>query len=152
MLIDDRVRDSCIRRHGGPRIARLYDGTKSEILLPLWAGGPHCTFPLDLLRFPCVCDFSTSRLKSRAIAPSLRPVPADLGAAAEAAAARERNAIAVARSATLRARAPRRPAVGPVGIAVGVGVVVVVVVVDTVVSAAAVIKRRGALTVCPHLP
>jgi len=68
-----------------------------------------------------------------------------LGAAVEAAAARERNAIAVARSATLRGRAPRRQAVGPVGIAVGVGVVVVVVVVvDTVVSAAVVIKRRGA--------
>jgi hypothetical protein len=38
------------RRHGGPRIAGLYDGTKSEILLSLWAGRPHRTY-MPLLLF-----------------------------------------------------------------------------------------------------
>ncbi|KAH9052540.1 hypothetical protein EDB87DRAFT_502474 [Lactarius vividus] len=53
------------------------------------------------------------KVTSRAIAPSLRPaVPADLGIL-PAVAAQERSATAVARSATLRARAPRRLAVGP---------------------------------------
>ena len=93
------------------------------------------------LRFAGVVALNTTS-QSRAIAPSLRALPADL-AAEVGAAVRGRNAIVVARLVTLRVRAPRLLAVGPVGMAVEE-----VEVEDTAVSAAeaaeVVIKRRGA--------
>ena len=58
----DRVYMARVRRHGGSRIAGLYDGTKGEILLSLWPGRSHCTFIPTLTLFPlCV----TSNIKSR---------------------------------------------------------------------------------------
>ena len=128
------------RRHGGPRIAGLYDGTKSEILLSLWAGRPHRTFQLCVYRWCCDSQHHVY-FKSRVIAPRLRALPADSAAGAEAA-VRGQNAIVVVRLATLRVRAPRRLAVDLVGMAVVP--VEEAEVEDTVVSAAAVTKRRGA--------
>ena len=75
------------------------------------------------------------------IAPSLRALLADSAAGAEAV-VRGQNAIVVVRLATLRVRAPRRLAVDLVGMAVVP--VEEAEVEDTVVSAAAVTKRRGA--------
>ena len=75
------------------------------------------------------------------IAPRLRALPADSAAGAEAV-VRGQNAIVVVRLATLRVRAPRRLAVDLVGTAVVP--VEEAEVEDTVVSAAAVTKRRGA--------
>jgi hypothetical protein len=49
------------RRHGGPRIAGLHDGTKSKVLLSLWAGRPHRTSPFRSLPLCVISQLEQSR-------------------------------------------------------------------------------------------